>query len=563
VLVYGDRCSVVSPRALIAEIDAALLAAATASGLVRQDLVSRALIRAGELAQSVADAGFERRGVDDPATAEEASLALAVAVARVLVLGAAPAAAQAALAGLRALPLPDTLRCKAGEGFAFYAIYPESYAAAAAARPWSRPPLVIGLRSIGTTLAAVVAAQSGGDAVTLRPCGHPFRRELRASAALKARLAAHGGPFAVVDEGPGLSGSSFGATGDLLEALEVAPDRIAYFTSHARELGPKASCHHRERWSEATRLVGPAMASPAAVADWFADVTGPVLRIDDLSGGAWRRHVEGAAGLPAAPPTERLKFRLEGPGGRHLARFAGLGRTGERKLDIARLLHAAGFTPEPLAFRRGFLLERWVDGRPLTAAELRQPQSLRELARYLGFRARLLPASADEGADAAALREMACLNAAELGGDALGEAVAARLAGLERLTGLHPARVDGRLHPWKWRRRPDGGLCKTDALDHAAAHDLVGCQDIAWDVAGAAVELGLSAAETGALRRSVAVEARHPVDPRAVAGFRLCYAAFQAASWAMAAYSSPQEAARLGVERDRYLADLRAAAFGT
>jgi hypothetical protein len=351
--------------------------------------------------------------------------------------------------------------------------------------------------------------------------------------------------------------------GDLLEALEVAPDRIVYFPSHAGELGPKAPPHYRERWSGSTRLVGPATASPAAVAGWFADVIGPVRRVDDFSGGAWRRHVDGGAELPAAPLTERLKFRLEGSGGLHLARFAGLGRTGERKLSIARLLHGAGLAPEPLAFRRGFLLERWVDGRPLTAAELRQPRSFREVARYLGLRARLMPATTAEGADAASLREMARLNAAELGGDALGEAVGARLAGLERLTGLHPVRVDGRLHSWEWRRRPDGGLCKTDALDHAAAHDLVGCQDIAWDVAGAAMELGLSAPETEALRRSVAAEARQVVDPRAVAALRLCYAAFQAGSWAMAAESCPEEGARLRIERDRYLAHLRAAASGT
>jgi hypothetical protein len=37
-----------------------------------------------------------------------------------------------------------------------------------------------------------------------------------------------------------------------------------------------------------------------------------------------------------------------------------------------------------------------------------------------------------------------------------------------------------------------GRLLKSGALDHHAGHDLVGHQDIAWDIVGAVVELGLS-----------------------------------------------------------------------
>jgi hypothetical protein len=37
-----------------------------------------------------------------------------------------------------------------------------------------------------------------------------------------------------------------------------------------------------------------------------------------------------------------------------------------------------------------------------------------------------------------------------------------------------------------------GRLLKTDALDHHARHDLVGCQDVPWDIVGVTVELGLS-----------------------------------------------------------------------
>ena len=52
--------------------------------------------------------------------------------------------------------------------------------------------------------------------------------------------------------------------------------------------------------------------------------------------------------------------------------------------------------------------------------------------------------------------------------------------------------TDNRLHAWEWLHTPDGRLLKTDALDHHAGHDLIGCQDITWDIAGATVELDLS-----------------------------------------------------------------------
>ena len=88
------------------------------------------------------------------------------------------------------------------EGYAFYALHPALYASAAAHLPpgdWR----VIGIRSIGTSLSAVVAAALGAPPpVTVRPTGHPFARELRLSAELEAEWAAHAGPFVVVDEGP-------------------------------------------------------------------------------------------------------------------------------------------------------------------------------------------------------------------------------------------------------------------------------------------------------------------------------------------------------------------------
>lgn len=472
-LVYGDRRREVT----------------TAQTLARREAFTLA-----ELAQGLIDAEFEANGVDDLTPLHAA----AAADLRALAAGRAPGA-------LAALPLPPRVTVKEPEGYAFYAVYPEAYAQAARSIAWPAPPFVIGLRSIGLGLAAQVAEASGAvGMVSLRPAGPPFRRTLRLSDRLRSSLAAHPGPFAVVDEGPGLSGSSFGAVLDLLQDLGVSLDRIVVFPSHAGDLGPEADPAHRRRWAQVRRAVAGSPATDRAVGELFVDLIGPALHVEDLSGGAWR---EGDA--PAFPQQERLKFRISTASGRWLAKFAGLGHIGEAKLERARALHAADAVPAPVALRWGFLLSRWEDG------EIARPTPA-ELARYLSLRAGL---PAPPGASPAALTEMARVNAAELGLD---------LAPDPPRATPRPVAIDGRLHAWEWIRTPDGRLLKTDALDHCCAHDLIGGQDIAWDVAGAAVEFELPDAEVERLRAAVGA------DPELTAFCRLAYPAFQAGLWSFA-----------------------------
>ena len=582
-LVYGDRSRTALPTSLMVEIRRCCDAAQGAAGPARLDLLTRALITAGELAQGTADAERDATGEDDCTAPIAATMALAIAIASDLLAaagtptGSRPDIARA-LAVIRGLPLPPRIRCKTPEGFAFYALYPEDYAAAAvAASP--APTIVIGLRSIGTSLAAAVAARLGCPAITLRPCGHPFHRHIRAAPALRRLLARHPGRFVIVDEGPGLSGSSFGAAADLLEDLGVPLGRMLFLTSHANELGPCATPAHRARWARSERVVAASAISPRTVQGWFADVTGRDAHVEDLSGGAWRADLPEPAWPPVAPVAERLKFRLSSPetgneagneasneggteggtGRRFVARFAGLGAAGEEKLAVARRLHAAGFVPEPLALRRGFLLERWSEGRPLEPNEPKGERFLEHLGRYLGFRAGSLPAGEGDGASFPELCRMAVVNAAEMGGPDLGRKVEARLAEAGGLAGLVPARTDGRLHIWEWLRLPDGSFVKTDGLDHAVAHDLIGCQDIAWDVAGAAIEFDLAAADIERLRVAVGAVAGREVSRPAMAAFRICYAAFQGGLWAMTGESGTVGRARMEVLCHEYLAALRRA----
>ena len=121
---------------------------------------------------------------------------------------------------------------------------------------------------------------------------------------------------------------------------------------------------------------------------------------------------------------------------------------------------------------------------------------------------------------------MARANIAEALGDAAAEGLDRWAPEIEALGALsRPVAIDGRLAPGEWL---DDGSClplKVDALDHCCAHDLVGCQDIAWDVAGAAVEWGFDDAETETLRLAVARRAGAPCDAHLVDFMRVAYAA--------------------------------------
>lgn len=529
-LVYGDRRRPVAPLAVLRAITASLRDVEASTGARRHDLIVGAFIEASGLAQGIADAEFAAAGEDGGSPAQDAAMTLLVALARRVAAsawsgfatGGPPVSAE--LMALALSPLPDRVEVKTPEGFAFYAVYPEAYLKAAAERPWRGAPFVIGLRSIGTGLAALVAAVSGArEMVTLRPSGHPFRRELRISEALRGRMAAHGGPFAVVDEGPGLSGSSFGAAAKLLGGIGVAPDRIVLMPSHDNGPGPEADEALRALWPQLARRPATfeGLLEDEPLAGWFEDLTGEVRSIEDISGGGWARSRADAP--PVSARLERRKYRIETDRGRWLAKFGGLGAAGEAKFARARALSRAGLTPEALGLRRGFLLERWEAGRP--GLDTDRAAQLEQVGRYLGFRALAFPADPSEGASLDELSEMARANAAELG-----LAVHVRRP---RDRG-RPVHVDGRLHAWEWLTTADGQLLKTDAVDHSAAHDLIGCQDIAWDIAGARVELGLNDEEVAQLCEAVARICDRPVDRDLLAFFDVAYPAFQAGLWSFA-----------------------------
>jgi hypothetical protein len=449
------------------------------------------------------------------------------------------------------LALPETLRIKEPEGYAFYAVYPESYLDAAARAELGPDTVVIGIRSIGTSLAAAVTASAGASPpITVRPVGHPFQRRVELAAAVAERLAKKAGPVAVVDEGPGLSGSSFGAVVDRLESQAIGRERIVLLPSHDGAPGPQSSPGARVRWQALRRFPAVFERSIAPqLVGWASELAGPALApLDEISAGRWRA----CAAAPDAPvwaAQERRKYRMRTATGVWLLKFAGLGRIAKGKLQLAGKLHAQGFTPEPLGLAHGFLLERWIeDARPVSA--LSREHIVQRLGDYLAARSRL-PAGREDGADLSVLQEMTCINLAEAGLET--DAVLTSWSALAR----HFRRVqtDGRLHAWEWLVTIDGQLLKADALDHSCAHDLVGAQDLTWDIAGAEAEFELSSGEATALRGRVERISGRPVDEGLLRAMRLAYAAFQLGWWRMAAASAEgEDRGRAAHQAQRYRA---------
>jgi len=191
--------------------------------------------------------------------------------------------------------LPRTIAMRVSEGYAYYALFPETYARSAE-RFWSatRPSrvAVIGIRSIGTSLSAVVvqflrARGCETWSCTVRPRGHPFDRRLVLAADIEAAWrdqAARGAVFAIVDEGPGLSGSSFASVARAVRAVGVSEDQIVLFPGWDPDPERLKSDTAREAWRTHPRWWTDAHETRVRPEAVF-DISAPVV---DFSGGAWR-----------------------------------------------------------------------------------------------------------------------------------------------------------------------------------------------------------------------------------------------------------------------------------
>ncbi|MBW7956990.1 MAG: hypothetical protein H3C68_03775 [Deltaproteobacteria bacterium] len=439
--------------------------------------------------------------------------------------------------------LPERMETRIPEGYAHYGLFPEVYLASARDFFMDRGRchvVCIGLRSIGASLSSIVSAaleSLGCQTVsfTLRPRGHPFKRKAVLTPELEEIVSClRGSVFIIADEGPGLSGSSFSSVAQKLKSLGVPDNNVVFFPSWIPDGSSFLSKAAREGWGNHPKY-----------ASFFENVWLESGRLEkearlesapmDISAGMWRglfyKDGQDEADYPAAHPRhERRKYLGRGAGGKTLMlKFAGHGRYGASKLGRAALLAGEGFTPPVSGFTNGFVIHEFISGRPVTERELNQ-LLIDEMARYSAFLKRNFPAG-----ERMSFEEFHCMAARNIA-LGLGEDWARKAAPLERMCGVYegfePVKLDGRMFPFEWIITAKG-YRKTDCLDHHLDQFFPACQDIAWDLAMAAVEFEMNPMELNYMLSRYAAASGDTVDNErfrlhliAYLAFRLGYSSF-------------------------------------
>jgi hypothetical protein len=495
------------------------------------DEILRALLQAGELECALADSGVTTAQLEKITDAMAAALLQRVAAPNLKNL----------LAILDSTPAPQEMAASIPEGFAFYGLHPLAFADVLqefAALP-SRVA-VIGIRSIGTTLSAVTAAalrMRGIQAtrITVRPSGHPYNRRTEFSPGqldLIRAACSCSGMFLVVDEGPGLSGSSFLSVAEALVRAGVCPDKIALICSHDADADRLCAENAGIRWRRFRSVAVPTQSRrPADAQVW-------------TGGGEWRRYfLRNESEWPATWLSfERLKYVSENNARPRFYKFAGLGHYGRHVFQREERVAAAGFGPLPKMESDGYFSYPFVDGRPMLSRDLSE-SVLARLAAYCALRER---ACADEGAETACLQEMARHNLSELKFD-----LAVNLR-LER--GVVP---DARMQPHEWLLTPQGQMLKTDSGSHGDDHFFPGASDIAWDLAGAIAEWQMTAEESAAFLAMYRRASGDDAESR-IADYVAAYTVFRCAYCMMAANAmqGTDEQQRLEQAADAYRTQL-------
>jgi hypothetical protein len=466
-----------------------------------------------------------------------------------------------------ALAAPNlSVAVKTPEGFNLHALYPEQYVLAAGR--WladhgdlpaagAPPVIVVGIRSIGTTLAAVVATvlRAAGlnvDSFTVRPGGHPYARVLD----LGIRTLASDAHALVVDEGPGISGSSMAAVAAALAGAGIADHCIAFLPGHTHDPGGMGSEEVRRWWRHAPRYVAGAddvtfdgMPLLQALAAHLPEET---TGVDNLSGGVWRRHLypTPAAWPPICNHFERVKHRFTLRSGRQvLCKFLGMAAATPDLQPAAgaaitaltgRVSH--GLATPPLALAHGFMATEWLPGIPL--ARHTAPGEMPEiLGAYVARIAGPALTERDFGAAVARIADMIYVNTTE----ALGAAAAEQTRRFQ--PGPNCPRLvygDGHLQPYEWLKGAGVPPQKVDGVGHSCDHTLIGLQSVAWDVAGAMVEWELDVHAAGRLLQAYHTAGGLLLDAHTLQFYRLAYAAFRTGQCALASeFHDPNERERL------------------
>ncbi|GAC1644686.1 MAG: hypothetical protein NVS9B15_01950 [Acidobacteriaceae bacterium] len=367
---------------------------------------------------------------------------------------------------------PETLLIGTPEGFAFYLLHPLSFRELAREVHGGREPAaVVGIRSIGATLSAVVAATIKAERITVRPVGHPYERTVTLNPEQSRWVADRADrQFYVVDEGPGFSGSSLISTCEALERAGISNERIAILCTAEPDPKNLMAGNGASRWQR-YRSFKTMPYLPAEIRDekWYwAEHWRKRIWGDDESlwPGVWRQ-------------LETPKFLARDD--HRLFRFVGFGHYGTAALDRYDRLAEEGLGPRVKRSVDGFA-EFWMEGGSAFRAPHWNEKTQAFVVRYLAQRSRLCPASTgDVEQNLVDLTRMVHFNTEEI----TGSAYEAKL----RVEG--PVFADNRMNAYKFMRTPFG-LKKLDGAAHGDDHFFPGPCDLAWDIAGTIHEWRLS-----------------------------------------------------------------------
>ncbi|HKO51448.1 MAG TPA: hypothetical protein VJV79_27255 [Polyangiaceae bacterium] len=425
------------------------------------------------------------------------------------------------------------------EGFAFYALYPEQYCAAAVAY-WGRHgpgqgcTHVLGLRSIGTTLSAAVAVVlRAGNAIhrrySVRPYGQPFQRQIELTKPI-----AGDERVLVVDEGPGLSGSSFFAAYSALNALGVAARRQVYFCAHPHPPGKMASRTIHTFWQQAERFVASNHDSSISTAGGLCSTIRyelsrhfgtRVLSLEDISGGRWRGQAfaESTSWPAAYAAFERPKLIARLADGRRvvLKYYGQVLRPDAVAQQVDWSDRAAArqisSSDSSVATIHGYVARYWLEGELLSVGD-KSDAILERLAKFV------------------ASRPWQRLND-------------------ERSAARAYYGATGALGPQEWLRALDGRVVKLPETLAGYDHTAVRSEPLGWDLAAVVVEWQLTVPETEQLLASFRAHSGLSADAPEISPHIRRYACFCMAKARFCAdQSAGWEASRLENEAVRYAA---------
>jgi hypothetical protein len=539
--IFRDSRRLTRAGELVARLERELKCSASRAVIDLLDL----LLLAGEMECSSADAGVPQ--FQNAAACGLTDLLAGAAVAdegcRTRAVGPL---AHSALRLLQRINYSGPVDVRTPEGFAYYAIHPLAYAGLIARNKPRSLAFVVGIRSIGTTLSAVVRAKLRSlgvevERTTVRPTGHPYDRECHWEPSQRqaiSRALAGGAEFMVCDEGPGRSGSSLLSVAEALERERVPAERILMLCSHEPDVNALCARDATRRWRRYRFAAAEIAGRLPAKAEQY------------IGGGQWRRALLPDRPWPAVwPQMERLKYLSRDA--QELSTFEGYGPYGAPASARNRHLSNAGFGAPYLGHDGGFGRHSLCDGRLLRQRDL-TPGLLARMAEYCAWRA----------------REFCCPDAPSSGLIEITQGNFEReferdFAGLD----LPVARVvicDNRMAPHHWLLAQGGRVLKLDAALHGDDHFFPGPCDIAWDLAGIIVEWSLESSACEFLLERYRHCSGDDASAR-IGNYKLAYAMFRLAWSRMAAASSvgdPQEQGRLLQDACRFRAAMRSGNAG-